>query len=99
MWETWVFESFFHPHKLNAWKKDSKPHVSHMNAGDFYQSETSITVRKPTEVRFEFVAQDGTTTVLKKSLRLEKDEILDSSRMNVQALRSFFEKEIEDAKA
>jgi isocitrate dehydrogenase len=88
-----------HPHKLGAWKPDSKTHVSHMSSGDFYASEISTTVRKPTDVRFEFVAADGKVTVLKKNLRLEKDEILDCSTMNVAALRSFYEKEIQDAKA
>jgi isocitrate dehydrogenase len=88
-----------HPHKLGAWKPESKTHVSHMSAGDFYASEISTVVRKPTEVRFEFVGQDGKTTVLKKSLRLEKDEILDCSTMNVAALRSFYEKEIQDCQA
>src|SRR3989338_825317 len=30
-----------HPHKMGAWSPDSKTHVSHMSAGDFYGSETS----------------------------------------------------------
>ncbi len=88
-----------HPHKLSPWKQDSKTHVSHMSAGDFYQSEISTVVRKPTDVRFEFVGQDGKVTVLRKNLHLEKDEILDCSTMNVAALRSFYEKEMQDAKA
>ena len=32
------------PHKLGAWSKASKSHVAHMTEGDFYGSETSITV-------------------------------------------------------
>ncbi len=87
-----------HPHKLGAWKPDSKTHVSHMTNGDFYSSENSVTVRKPTDVRFEFVSAEGKTTVLKKNLHLEAGEIIDSSTMNVGALRRFYEKEIEDAK-
>jgi len=27
-----------HPHKMGAWSADSKTHVTHMNAGDFYGS-------------------------------------------------------------
>jgi isocitrate dehydrogenase len=69
-----------------------------MTNGDFYSSENSVTVRKPTDVRFEFVSAEGKTTVLKKNLHLEAGEIIDSSTMNVGALRRFYEKEIEDAK-
>jgi len=70
-----------------------------MTGGDFYGSETSTTIAGATEVRYEFVAADGTTTLLKKKLALLEGEILDTSVMHVKALRSFFEAEIEDAKA
>jgi len=53
-----------HPHKLSAWGSDSKAHVAHMTADDFYGSENSITIAKPTEVRYEFVAAGGAVTVL-----------------------------------
>ncbi len=55
-----------HPHKLGAWSPESKSHVAHMTAGDFYGSETSTTIQKATEYRIEFVGADGTATVLKK---------------------------------
>ena len=29
-----------HPHKMGAWAADSKSHVSHMNEGDFYGTES-----------------------------------------------------------
>jgi monomeric isocitrate dehydrogenase len=32
----------------------------------FYGSEISLTVTEPTDVKIEFIAKDGTTTVLKK---------------------------------
>ena len=88
-----------HPHKLRAWSPDSKAHVAHMSGGDFYGSENSITLAAPTRARFEFVAADGTVTELKKGLSLVAGEILDSSVMHVQELRSFFEEQIEDARA
>jgi isocitrate dehydrogenase len=87
-----------HPHKLGAWSPESKSHVAHMSGGDFYGSETSITLSKPTDVRFEFVGADGTTSVLKKKLSLIEGEILDSAVMSVSALRKFYEAQIEDAK-
>jgi isocitrate dehydrogenase len=88
-----------HPHKLGAWSADSKSHVAHMNGGDFYGSENSTTIASPTAVRYEFVAADGTTTVLKKNMALLGGEILDTAVMNVRALRRFFEDQIADAKA
>jgi len=87
-----------HPLKMGAWSPDSKTHVAHMNSGDFYGSENSITVTKPDEVRYEFVATDGQVTVLKKKMALQAGEILDTCVMNVRALRSFYEEQIEDAK-
>ncbi len=86
------------PHKMGAWTPDSKSHVAHMTGGDFYSSEKSTTVKKPTEVRIEFVGADGKTTVLKKKLNLVEGEVIDASVMNVRALRKFFEEQIEDAK-
>jgi len=87
-----------HPHKLGAWSKDSKSHVANMTDGDFYGSETSITLEKATSVRFEFVAADGAVTVLKKGLGLKEGEILDSSAMHVAPLRAFYAAQIEEAK-
>ena len=87
-----------HPHKLAAWSPDSKSHVAHMTGGDFYGNENSTTISKATEVRYEFVAADGTVTVLKKKMGLLEGEILDTSVMHVKALRNFFEEQIEDAR-
>jgi isocitrate dehydrogenase len=86
------------PHKMGAWASDSKSHVAHMTGGDFYGSEKSTTVKKPTEVRIEFVAADGKVTVLKKKLDLVEGEVIDAAVMNVRALRKFYEEQIEDAK-
>ena len=86
------------PHKMGAWAKDSKSHVAHMTGGDFYGSEKSVTVKKPTNIRIEFVAGDGKTTVLKKKLDLLEGEVIDATVMNVRALRKFYEEQIEDAK-
>ena len=88
-----------HPHKLGAWAADSKSHVAHMTGGDFYGSENSTTLPKATEVRYEFVASNRAVTVLKAKMPLLDGEILDTSVMHVKALRSFFEQQIEDAKA
>jgi len=87
-----------HPHKLGAWSADSKSHVAHMTGGDFYGSENSTVMRHAADVRYEFVAEDGAPTVLKKMGLLE-GEILDTAVMHVRALRSFFEEQYADARA
>jgi isocitrate dehydrogenase len=86
------------PPKNFPWAPDSKSHVAHMTGGDFYENETSITLKQATDARIEFVATDGKVTVLKEKLALLEGEILDSTRMNVRALRTFYEEQIEDAK-
>jgi isocitrate dehydrogenase len=87
-----------HPPKNYPWSPDSKAHVSHMTGGDFYGNETSVTLPKATVTRIEFVAADGKTTVLKEKLALLEGEILDSTHMDVRALRTFYEEQIEEAK-
>lgn len=87
------------PHKLGAWKQDSKSHVAHMTDGDFYGSETSTVVEKACEYRIEFVGADGKAQVLKKEAKLQAGEVIDSSRMSVKALSKFYEEQIADAKA
>src|SRR5512137_3175146 len=87
-----------HPHKLGAWKPDSKAHVAHMTEGDFYGNENSLTVEKPTDYRIEFVDAAGKVTVLKKKASLLAGEIIDTTRMSAKALRKFFADQIEDAR-
>jgi isocitrate dehydrogenase len=86
------------PHSMGAWSADSKTQVASMETGDFYGSEKSITVAEATDVRIEFVGNDGTTTVLKASTPLKSGEIIDSSVMNLNALKTFVAKTIEEAK-
>jgi len=88
-----------HPHKMGAWSPDSKTHVSHMDAGDFYHSEKSVTMKKAGNVRIEFVDQTGKVTVLKDKLALQDGEVLDGAFMSARALRKFIEEQIADAKA
>ena len=86
------------PHSMGAWSSDSKTSVTSMESGDFYGSEKSVTINEATDVKIEFVAQDGTTTVLKESTPLKVGEIIDSSVMHLQALKSFVSKAIAEAK-
>jgi len=87
-----------HPHKMGAWKPESKTHVSHMTGGDFFHSEKSVTVPEATTVKFELVGKDGKVTVLKEKLALQAGEVFDGTFMSVSALRKFIAEQIEDAK-
>lgn len=87
-----------HPHSMGAWSADSKTKVEAMKSGDFYGSEQSLTTTEATDVKIEFVGKDGTTTVLKASTPLKAGEIIDSSVMNLKALKSFVASAIAEAK-
>jgi isocitrate dehydrogenase len=87
-----------HPHSMGEWSADSKSHVAHMTDGDFYGSEQSVTVPEATNVRVEFVADNGDVQVLKPQLPLLAGEILDSAVLRKKQLVEFFEQQIEQAK-
>jgi isocitrate dehydrogenase len=86
-----------HPHKMGAWSPDSKTHVSHMKGGDFRSNEKSMTTAQSTDIRIEFVGQDGKTTVLKPRVALQAGEVIDATFMSARALRTFLEEQIQDA--
>jgi len=87
------------PHKMAAWSADSKTHVASMDHGDFYESETSITLDKPTVAQIQFIDKNGEMSVLKDSLPLLEGEILDSTVLSVDVLEDFFDAQLKDAKA
>jgi isocitrate dehydrogenase len=86
------------PHTMGAWTSDSKTKVASMESGDFYGSEKSVTISEPDDMKIEFVAKDGTTTVLKASTPLKADEIIDSSVLNINKLKKFVSTAINEAK-
>lgn len=86
------------PHSMGAWSSDSKTKVASMESGDFYGSEKSVTITDATDVKIEFVAKDGSTTVLKASTPLKSGEIIDSSVMHLNDLKTFVTKTIKEAK-
>jgi len=86
------------PHSMGAWSNDSKSHVSSMTSGDFYSNEKSTTIGEATTAKIEFIGNDGSTTVLKESVPLAKGEIVDATFMSINALKSFLEEQIQDAK-
>jgi len=88
------------PHRMmKPWpESDSKSRVAHMSSNDFYEHETSMTMDKACNVKIEFVDEAGNVTLLKDSISLLAGELIDTSHMNVEALREFFAEQIEEAK-
>ena len=87
------------PPRMSPWPNDSCTHVSTMSSGDFRSNEKSITLLESTEVRVEHIAEDSKVTVLKESILLEPDEVLDASYLSKSALLAFLEEQVRDAKA
>lgn len=86
------------PYKVVPFEKNSKTKVSYMKDGDFFSNEKAILVKNDCTARIEFVANDGTVTVLKDKLNLQKDEILDCSFMSAKKLDEFYKEQIEASK-
>ncbi len=88
------------PHKLmKPWPQSgSKTRVGHMERGDYYESEKSITLNTACNAKIEFVSSDGKVTTLKETLPLREKEVLDAAVMNVRELRNFYQEKIEEAK-
>ena len=87
-----------HPHKMAAWSPATKARVAHMSSGDFYGSETSVTVASATTARIVFEGTSGGPKVLKEKIALHAGEVIDSAVMSARALRTFYADQIETAK-
>ncbi len=87
------------PHIMGAWSADSKTHVSSMDHGDFYGSETSITLQEANTYKIEFTAVDGSVKTLKEAAPLLAGEIIDSAVLSVTELKKFIATQIADAKS
>jgi isocitrate dehydrogenase len=87
------------PHSMGAWSKDSKTKVAFMTEGDFYGTEKSVTVANAAQFKIAFVGKDGSTKELKGLGALKAGEVIDSSVMNLKALKAFVTQTIEEAKA
>ncbi|MBB5321835.1 NADP-dependent isocitrate dehydrogenase [Marinobacter oulmenensis] len=87
-----------HPHSMGEWSSDSQTHVAHMEDGDFYSAEQSVTLENDTTAQIVFENANGEKTVLKSELPLLAGEVLDSTFMSKKALLKFFDEQIEDCK-
>jgi isocitrate dehydrogenase len=86
------------PHKMmKDWPENSKCRVAHMDSGDFYETEKSVTMDKADTVKIQFVDENGNVEV-KKEVALLEGEVFDSSVMHVAQLRKFYEETAKEAK-
>ncbi|CAM3510548.1 NADP-dependent isocitrate dehydrogenase [Flavobacterium gelidilacus] len=88
-----------HPHSMGAWSSDSKTHVSHMESGDFYGTEKAVTIKDAGSFSIEFEGANGITKILKGNSPLLAGEVIDSSVINMNALKKFIAEQVADAKA
>ncbi|MBO1926863.1 NADP-dependent isocitrate dehydrogenase [Thiomicrorhabdus sp. 6S2-11] len=86
------------PHSMGEWVAESQTRIAHMESGDFYGSEKSVTLADENTFKIEFVAEDGSVKELKAAAPLQKGEVLDASVMSQSALRSFLKEAIAEAK-
>ncbi len=82
-----------HPHRLKPFAENSKAYVAHMEEGDFFENEKSVTMDKAQKVT---IALNGKEL---KTIDALDGEILDGTFMSVKSLRAFIQKSIDDAKA
>ena len=87
-----------HPHSMGEWSADSKSHVSHMEAGDFYGSEKSALIGSAGNLTIEHTDRGGKKTVLKASIPVLEGELIEAALMSCRALKAFYARQIEDAK-
>nr|WP_237537290.1 NADP-dependent isocitrate dehydrogenase [Streptomyces sp. SID2999] len=87
-----------HPHRMGAWTPESKTNVATMGENDFRSTEKSVVVAGDGTLRIELVAEDGTTTVLRESVPVRKDEVVDASVMHVAELEQFLAAQVTRAK-
>ncbi len=87
-----------HPHSMSEWKQWSQTHVSHMEEGDFYHGEKSMTLDRARNVKMELITKSGETIVLKSKVALQDGEVIDSMFMSKKALCDFYEKQLDDCR-
>ena len=86
------------PHRMGAWSPESKTNVAHMDADDFCSSEKSSVIPSADTLTIELLGEDGARTVLRESVPVLENEIVDAAVMRVGPLREFLTAQIERAR-
>lgn len=86
------------PHRMGLWSKASRTHVAHMEDGDFFGNEQAHSMVEAGNVKITFTPKGSSEEiVMKEPFPLEEKELIDSSFLSVEALKDFYETEIQDA--
>ncbi|WP_299050852.1 NADP-dependent isocitrate dehydrogenase [uncultured Nocardioides sp.] len=88
-----------YPHRMGEWSSDSKTAVATMGKDDFRSNEQSVVLDGEDTLSIVHVAADGTETVLKDDVKALAGEVVDTTYMDVAALRRFLTEQIARAKA
>ena len=88
-----------HPHTMGEWTAESKTNVAAMEANDFRHNEQSVIMPAEDDLRIQLVKANGETTVLRDSLPVQKNEIVDSTVLRAAALDEFLRAQVARAKA
>ncbi|POH60118.1 NADP-dependent isocitrate dehydrogenase [Arthrobacter glacialis] len=86
------------PHSMGAWSADSKTNVATMDDGDFRHNEKSVVIEADDKIKIQFVAADGTLTVLKDAFPVLANEVVDGTVMRAAALDEFLTAQVARAK-
>lgn len=86
------------PYRIIPFSKDSKTKVSYMKDGDFFSNEKAVLVKSQNIAKIEFINNEGISKVLKDDLKLDCNEILDATFMNINKLNSFYASQIDFCK-
>jgi isocitrate dehydrogenase len=86
------------PHSMGVWSPNSKSHVSTMATGDFMHNEKSVTINKAGTLKIILTEPNGNKSILKENLAVQDGEIVDATVMSKNALLTFLEAQIKDAK-
>ena len=86
-----------HPHSMGAWSAESTTRVAHMSTGDFYSNEESLTMASADSLTIELIDAQGSATTLRAPLVVKESEVIDATKMDVAALRTFLSEQIATA--
>lgn len=86
------------PHSMGEWSGDSRTEIATMDADDFFANEKSVVLDDADTLTIQHVATDGTVTVLRDDLEVEKAEVVDATVMRAAALDTFLAEQVQRAK-
>ena len=87
-----------YPHRMGEWHSDNRAEVTHMTAGDYYQTEESYTVEADDELTVTYFGDKAEMSVLKQGVKVAAGDVIDAAVMHAEPFRDFVRKEIADAK-